>query len=140
MNKREVRHREFLICEVRGQAKCLNNLFLNIQMILETLRNLFASGYIGEDENGEYYDPKLALQEIEVEIEDPEVQVLIEEEFGGVLPTCGNIEIELHRLLEILPRKRRKADAYKGLVSRLRNNYGLELVIVSARKKKGCKK
>lgn len=80
------------------------------------------------------YDPKLAVQEIEVE--DPEVQVLIDKEFGGVLPTCGNIEIELHRLLEILPRTRKRADAYKRLISKLRNEYGLNLAIVSTRKRK----
>lgn len=106
-------------------------------MILETLRNLFASGYVGEDENGEYYDPELALQQMEeVEITDPEVQTLVEEELGGFLPICGSVEIELHRLLEIIPRKRKKADAYKGLISKLRNEYGLSLVIVSTRKKK----
>ncbi len=99
--------------------------------------NIFASGYIGEDENGEYYDPELALQQMEeVEITDPEVQTLVEEEFGGILPTCGTVEIELHHILEILPRKRKKADAYKGLISKLRNEYGLNLVIVSTRKKK----
>ena len=40
------------------------------------------------------------------------------------------IEVELNRILEILPRTRRKADAYKGLRSKLKQQ-GVELVITS---------
>ena len=43
---------------------------------------------------------------------------------------ASTLEIELNRILEILPRTRRKADAYKGLRSKLKQQ-GVELVITS---------
>ena len=59
-----------------------------------------------------------------------EVEV-ISKEFGG-LKEGMRIEIELSRILEILPRTRRKADAYKGLRAELKK-HGVELVITSTR-------
>lgn len=54
---------------------------------------------------------------------------IISKLFGG-LKEDMRIEIELNRILEILPRTRRKADAYKGLRSKLKQQ-GVELVITS---------
>ena len=65
---------------------------------------------------------------------NPEIQALADE-CGGLL-YAGPIEITLHRILEIIPRKRRRADAYKALKSELKNNYGVELIINSSRKQK----
>ena len=42
-------------------------------------------------------------------------------------------ETGLHEILDIIPRKRRKADAYYALKKQLRDEYGVELVIESTR-------
>jgi len=64
---------------------------------------------------------------------NPEIQALANE-FGGLL-YAGKLEITLHHLLEIVPRKRRKADSYKGLRSELKR-YGVDLVITSKKPNK----
>ena len=59
---------------------------------------------------------------------DPELDIL-EKEFGSL--TAGEtIEIDLHQLLDLIPRDRRKADAYKGLKSKL-SKLGVEFIIMS---------
>lgn len=63
---------------------------------------------------------------------DPELTIL-ESEFGE-LSEGKIIEIDLHRLLDLIPRDRRKADAYKGLRSRL-SKLGVLLVIASGHHK-----
>lgn len=65
---------------------------------------------------------------------DEEVEVLARE-LGG-LASGMNLEIDLHRILELCPRKRKKADAYLGLKKKLRDEYGVELVITSRGTKK----
>lgn len=65
---------------------------------------------------------------------DEEVEVLARE-LGG-LASGMNLEIDLHRILEICPRKRKKADAYLGLKKKLRDEYGVELNITSRGTKK----
>lgn len=103
-------------------------------MIIKNLMKLFASEYVGEEKK-EYNDPKQPLLQMEkVDFTDLEVQTLVKD-FCGTLPMCGNIEIELHRILEILPRKRKKADAYKGIKSAMKKKYGVNLVITSSRRK-----
>ena len=59
---------------------------------------------------------------------DPELDIL-EKEFGS-LKEGRTIEIDLHRLLDLIPRDRRKADAYKGLKSKL-SKLGVEFIITS---------
>ena len=59
---------------------------------------------------------------------DSELAILAKE--FGVLNNGMRIEVELNRILAILPRTRRKADAYKGLRSKLKQQ-GVELVITS---------
>ena len=65
--------------------------------------------------------PQLSVEE--------EVEVLARE-LGG-LASGMNLEIDLHRILELCPRKRKKADAYLGLKKKLRDEYGVELNITS---------
>lgn len=43
-------------------------------------------------------------------------------------------EMSLQELLSICPRKRRKADAYKGLISSLKKRYDIDLVITKNQK------
>lgn len=70
--------------------------------------------------------PQLSVEE--------EVEVLARE-LGG-LASGMKLEIDLHRILEICPRKRKKADAYLGLKKKLRDEYGVELNITSRASKK----
>ena len=63
---------------------------------------------------------------------DPELTIL-EREFGE-LSEGKIIEIDLHRLLDLIPRDRRKTDAYKGLRSKL-SKLGVLLVIASGHHK-----
>lgn len=62
-----------------------------------------------------------------------EIEILSQE--YGCLENGMRIEIELNRILEILPRSRRRADAYKGLRAELKK-LGVELVITSKRHRK----
>lgn len=62
------------------------------------------------------------------EQQDPELEIL-EKEFGQFYKGM-KIEIDLHRLLDLIPRDRHKADAYKGLRSKL-SKLGVEFVIMS---------
>ena len=66
---------------------------------------------------------------------DEEVEVLAKE-LGGIA-TGMELQIDLHRLLDICPRKRKKADAYLGLKRKLRDEFGVELVIISRTSKNG---
>lgn len=61
--------------------------------------------------------------------EDYEINIL--ESVWGKLHANEKIEIGLHDLLELLPRTRHKADAYKGLKSKLKKKYGVELLIIN---------
>lgn len=65
---------------------------------------------------------------------DEEVEVLARE-LGG-LASGMKLEIDLHRILELCPRKRKKADAYLGLKKKLRDDYDVELLITSRATKK----
>lgn len=41
------------------------------------------------------------------------------------------LEYSLHDLLELIPRQRKKSDAYKALKRKLQEEYGVELIINS---------
>lgn len=62
-----------------------------------------------------------------------EIDVLVAE-FGYDISGL-RIEVELQRLLQIIPRKRRRVDAYQGLQSELKNKLGCELIIHSRKTK-----
>lgn len=49
------------------------------------------------------------------------------------------ITTSLQDLLRICPRERKRADAYTGLISYLKNLYGITLIITSNKTKKGDK-
>lgn len=63
-----------------------------------------------------------------------ELEILVNE--FGELRKGQAIEISLSRILELLPRNRHKADAYKGLRSALMKQYGVSLLITSSKQKK----
>jgi len=59
---------------------------------------------------------------------------ILEEKFG-VLSEGMEIEVELQELLQIVPRKRQRTDAYNKLVSVLKRK-GITLTITSRKKRK----
>ena len=65
--------------------------------------------------------------------DDPEVAILAAE-FGD-LYEGKTITVDLHRLLALLPRARKKADAYKGIRAKM-YKLGVELNITSSRSHK----
>jgi hypothetical protein len=65
---------------------------------------------------------------------EEEIQVLAHH-FGGI-STGMRIEIELRELLDLCPRKRKKADSYYQLKKHLMDDYGVELIITSRTSKK----
>ena len=60
--------------------------------------------------------------------EDLELKVL--EEHFGTLKNGKVISLSLRELLRLLPRKRQRSDAYKGLITKL-NQRGVKLNIIS---------
>ena len=65
-----------------------------------------------------------------------ELEILAKE--FGELSNGKQIEIELNRILLLLPRKRRKVDAYKGIRSVLKR-MGVELIIKSKKRNRKWK-
>ena len=80
------------------------------------------------------------IEEAPINSEEPGMQTSVsgpEDEIEVLARYCGGlakgkvIKIGLHEILDIIPRKRRKADAYYALKKQLRDEYGVELVIES---------
>jgi hypothetical protein len=83
------------------------------------------------------------IEEAPINSEEPGIQTSVsapktpEDEIEVLARYCGGlakgkvIRIGLHEILDIIPRKRKKADAYLGLKKKLRDDYGVELVIES---------
>lgn len=62
----------------------------------------------------------------------------LERYIGHPLETGLCIKVDLAELLTVIPRERKRADAYNTLVQFLKNEYGIELII-NSKKKKGDK-
>ena len=98
-------------------------------MIVTFLRDLFGGcretppdsrEAVGEVKNGSKRSNKY----------DSDVKAL-KERYRVEFETGVCIRIPLKEILEVCPRERRKVDAYTGLVSHLKREYGVELVITS---------
>ena len=61
----------------------------------------------------------------------------LEDYTGRKLENGVCIKVELSELLDIVPRERRRIDAYNALVQFMKNELGVDLVISSSRKKGG---
>lgn len=61
----------------------------------------------------------------------------LEDYAGRKLESGVCIKVELSELLDIVPRERRRIDAYNALVLFMKNELGVDLVISSSRKKGG---
>lgn len=61
----------------------------------------------------------------------------LEDYTGRKLESGVCIKVDLAELLTVIPRERRRIDAYNALVLFMRNELGVDLVISSSRKKGG---
>lgn len=102
-------------------------------MIVTFLRDLFGGcretppdsrEAVGEVKNGSKRSNKY----------DSDVKAL-KERYRVEFETGVCIRIPLKEILEICPRERKRVDAYAGLVSHLKREYGVELVITSNKNK-----
>lgn len=59
----------------------------------------------------------------------------LQSKYGDAFKTGLCIRISLKEILELCPRERRRIDAYRGLVSYLEKNQGIELIITSQKTK-----
>lgn len=55
--------------------------------------------------------------------------------FGNTFKDCAELEIELSTILELCPHKRKRIEAYQGLISTLRKEMNINLTIKSKRKR-----
>ena len=102
-------------------------------MIVEYLNRLFGGcreappdsrEAVGEVKNGSKRSDKY----------DSDVKAL-KERYRVEFETGVCIRIPLKEILEICPRERKRVDAYTGLVSHLKREYGVELIINSNKSK-----
>ena len=106
-------------------------------MLIDLIQSLLASSSKIEEAQLANNAPVVVSEEIvepaptkvEFQYDDPEVIVLAHE--FGPMEDGKVIEVSLQRMLELLPRVRRRKDAYKRLVNHLLDAYGVKLVIVS---------
>lgn len=61
----------------------------------------------------------------------------LEDYAGRKLENGVCIRVDLAELLTVIPRERRRVDAYNGLVQFMKDELGVELIISSSRKKGG---
>ncbi|RHV89627.1 hypothetical protein [Culturomica massiliensis] len=97
--------------------------------------NLIHSLFGGFKEN--LTNPSVACQEDNPKTSEEkyktEIQALTD--YFGELKNGVCIEIELSQLLQIIPKDRRRIDAYRGLISYLHEQYGVTLTIKSRKTK-----
>lgn len=86
---------------------------------------------VSPDVNGRKANTVIVPDKFKEDIEALETYI------GRKLETGLCIKVELSELLDIVPRERRRIDAYNALVQFMRNELGVELVISSSRKKGG---
>ena len=101
-------------------------------MLENLLRNIFGDKNVshdskevaGKEKNGSKRSDKY----------DSDVKAL-KERYRVEFETGVCIRIPLKEILEICPRERKRVDAYTGLVSHLKREYGVELIINSNKSK-----
>lgn len=59
----------------------------------------------------------------------------LQEHYGDAFQTGLCIKINLQEILRLCPRERCRIDAYRGLVTHLEKNWGIELKIISQKTK-----
>ena len=109
---------------------------LNYEMIIRMLQNLFGKTVPNEQQEKSITPPvENSAKESEPSVNGVDKDVaLLTKRFGDLHGLT--IEIQLQKLLTIVPRKRERADAYKSLVGYLRREYDCNLIINSRKHKK----
>lgn len=113
-------------------------------MIIQLLTKLFGSDIQsnrGERKNdlASEVDVKVEKQqqvtavEVKPQYDDPDLNILAAN--FGELNAGKEIKIELNEAAKLLGRKRVRLDAFAGLIKKLREDYGVELLIYSRRTK-----
>ena len=78
------------------------------------------------------------METVETSVKRPDI-IALELKYGPL--TEGMlIKTDLHTMLELCPRTRRKRDAYKGLIRQLREDYGVTLEFETIAEKKNYEK
>lgn len=103
-------------------------------MIKELMSSLFGVGKtsISKSPKNEDAVPKtdgtIAAPQPELSLDD---EILVLARHYGGLVSGTKLTVDLRELLDLFYRKRRKADAYYALGKKLKDEYGVELVITS---------
>ena len=104
-------------------------------MLSNIINTLFGSGR----RNEVHQEPIItdAAPRTDSNIETPQPELSLDDEILVLARHCGGLvsgtklTFDLRELLDLVPRKRRKADAYYALGKKLKDEYGVELVITS---------
>ena len=99
-------------------------------MIKQLWQTLFGSGERAA-ESIEAVQMKEEESGMQTSVSGPEDEIEVLARYCGGLAKGKVVRIGLHEILDIIPRKRRKTDAYYALKKQLREEYGTELVIES---------
>lgn len=107
-------------------------------MIIRILQNLFSKTVGSKQQETTITPPAGIVKESEEPTADEKLagDIQILQKHYGTLEGL-RIEITLQKLLTILPRIRRRADAYKGLISKLKRENNCNLIIHSRKNKTG---
>ena len=107
---------------------------LNINnMVLNLLNRLFGSSIDALPNSSVAVSEKKKDSKIENKY-GSDIEAL-KQKYGVKFKSGLCIELPLKEILEICPRVRKRVDAYTGLVSHLKREYGVELVIKSNKTK-----
>lgn len=100
--------------------------------MIANLIHSFFGGFQGDSSK-----PSVACQEDNPKTSENKYRDDIEalREKYGELTTGLSIEIQLSELLSIIPRERKRIDAYKSLISYLKEKHGVNLIIKSRKTK-----
>ena len=107
-------------------------------MLIRMLQNLFGKTVPNEQQEKSITLPAETAKESDSE---PTADDKLASDIKILQTRYGNLEgltigITLQELLILVPRKRERTDAYKGLVSRLKGDFNCNLIINSRKKKK----
>lgn len=108
-------------------------------MIIRILQNLFSKTVGSKQQEATITPPAETAKESDSE---PTADDKLASDIKILQTRYGNlegltIEITLQKLLTIVPRMRQRADAYKGLVSRLKEDFNCNLIIHSRKNNTG---
>ncbi len=106
-------------------------------MIIRFLQDLFSKTVGNKQQEPTFTQPAVIAKKSESESEDKfKSDVAILSKKYGELQNL-QIEVTLQKLLEIVPRRRHRVDAYRSLINHLKKTYNCTLIINSRKHGKG---